>query len=100
MVDKASKLTKLGYVFSKKAKRVEEVLIAKMMPFKDFAFTITAYNGKYFLKRKRFDEISDIEIQLVEGLLNNRPRKALQHETPLEVVNRLSIQTPLVALRG
>ena len=109
------------------------------MPFKDFALTITADNGKefsnhqkiaselgiefyfakpyqswqrglnehtnglvrqYFPKHKRFDEISDIEIQIVEDLLNNRPRKVLNYETPLEVFNRLSIQTPLVALHG
>jgi len=139
IVDKASKFTKLGYVFNKTAEQVEATLIEKMMPFKEFALTITADNGKefsnhqkvaselgvefyfakpyqswqrglnehtnglvrqYFPKHKRFDEISDEEIQEVEDLLNNRPRKVLNYETPLEVFNRLSIQTPLVALQG
>ena len=44
------------------------------------------------------DEISDFEIKIVEDLLNNRPRKVLNCETLLEVFNRLSKQTPVVAL--
>ena len=139
IVDRASKLTKLGYVFAKTAEDVGEMLLRKLMPLKNIALTITADNGKefahhqkisselgvefyfakpyqswqrglnehtnglirqFFPKDKRFDEISDLEIQTVEDLLNNRPRKVLNYETPLEVFNRLSFQTPLVALQG
>ena len=139
IVDRASKLTKLGYVFAKTAEDALEMLLRKLMPLKNIALTITADNGKefahhqkisselgvefyfakpyqswqrglnehtnglirlFFPKDKRFDEISDLEIQTVEDLLNNRPRKVLNYETPLEVFNRLSFQTPLVALQG
>lgn len=44
---------------------------------------------QYFPKSKRFDEISDEELMEVEILLNNRPRKVLDFETPLEVFDRL-----------
>jgi len=137
IVDRASKLTKLAYVFSKSSDDIEKALIEKLTPFKDLALTITSDNGKefanhqnisstldvdfyfakpyqswqrglnehtnglvrqYFPKNLRFDEISDFEIQIVEDLLNNRPRKVLNYETPLEVFNRLSKQTPVVAL--
>ena len=45
---------------------------------------------QYFPKNKRFDEISSEELQEVETLLNNRPRKILNFSTPLEVFNQLS----------
>lgn len=44
---------------------------------------------QYFPKSKRFDEISDEEVMIVEILLNNRPRKVLDFVTPIEVFNRL-----------
>ena len=44
---------------------------------------------QYFPKNKRFDEISSEDLQEVETLLNNRPRKILNFSTPLEVFNRL-----------
>ncbi len=139
MVDRASKLTKLSYVFVKTAEEVGEALLKKLKPIKNLVLTITADNGKefsnhqkisselavefyfakpyqswqrglnehtnglvrqYFPKNKNFDEISDFELQMVEDLLNNRPRKVLNYETPLEVFNRLSTQTPIVALEG
>lgn len=46
---------------------------------------------QYFPKAKRFDEISQEDLEEVEILLNNRPRKVLNFETPLEVFNRLAI---------
>ena len=45
---------------------------------------------QYFPKTKRFDEISEEELMKVEILLNNRPRKVLKFESPIEVFNRLS----------
>ena len=45
---------------------------------------------QYFPKNKRFDEISEEELMKVEILLNNRPRKVLKFESPIEVFNRLS----------
>ena len=45
---------------------------------------------QYFPKEKRFDEISSEDIERVEMLLNNRPRKILNFETPLETFRRLS----------
>ncbi len=44
---------------------------------------------QYFPKKKKFDEISDEDIEKVEGLLNNRPRKILNFETPVEAYRRL-----------
>ena len=44
---------------------------------------------QYFPKTKRFDEISEEDLMEVEILLNNRPRKVLEFESPIEVFNRL-----------
>lgn len=52
---------------------------------------------QYFPKEKRFDEISLEDIERVETLLNNRPRKILNFETPLETFRRLSEITVRVA---
>ncbi len=52
---------------------------------------------QYFPKEKRFDEISPEDIERVEILLNNRPRKILNFETPLETFRRLSEITVRVA---
>lgn len=43
----------------------------------------------YFPKKTNFDAISDEEIQHVEDALNNRPRKCLGYQTPLEVHNHI-----------
>lgn len=45
---------------------------------------------QYLPKKQKFDEISDEEIERIEELLNNRPRKALDFETPLEAYQRLA----------
>lgn len=45
---------------------------------------------QYFPKKKCFNDVSEEDIKKVELLLNNRPRKILGFETPLEVFNRLS----------
>ncbi len=45
---------------------------------------------QYFPKAKLFDEISLEDLKKVEFLLNNRPRKVLDFETPQEVFSRLT----------
>jgi len=55
---------------------------------------------QYFPKNLRFREISDFEIQIIEDLLNSRPRKVLNYETPIEVFNHLSEQKLAVALHA
>jgi len=50
---------------------------------------------QYIPKSAFFEKISKEDIQQVEDLLNNRPRKALQFLTPLEVFNRQRAQKSL-----
>lgn len=50
---------------------------------------------QYFPKKYEFARISDQDLQLVEDLLNNRPRKTLGYRTPNEVF----FKQPPVALR-
>ena len=45
---------------------------------------------QYFPKSLSFDNITEEDIERVETLLNNRPRKILDFETPLEAFNRLA----------
>lgn len=45
---------------------------------------------QYFPKTKSFSDITDKEVKEVETMLNNRPRKVLNFETPLEVFDRLA----------
>ena len=45
---------------------------------------------QYFPKSQSFTDTSLEDVQRVETLLNNRPRKALNFETPLEAFDRLS----------
>ena len=40
---------------------------------------------QYFPKNKRFDEITVRDLEKVERLLNNRPRKILKFRSPVEV---------------
>jgi len=60
----------------------------------------------YFPKKTDFKTITDGELQAVENLLNNRPRKRLGWLTPLEVFSKelnrfnISINMPSVALAG
>jgi IS30 family transposase len=44
---------------------------------------------QYFPKKTDFSTITDAEIQRVEDKLNNRPRKRLNFETPLESMEKL-----------
>lgn len=55
---------------------------------------------QYFPKTRRFDDISKEDLEKVEVLLNNRPRKVLEYETPLEVFNRLTTKSSCVVLRA
>ena len=50
---------------------------------------------QYFPKDKRFGEITDEEVAEAEALLNNRPRKVLSFETPMEAFHRLTALTKL-----
>jgi IS30 family transposase len=45
---------------------------------------------QYFPKKTDFSKISDEEVKQVEILLNNRPRKVLDYETPIERFEKLS----------
>ena len=45
---------------------------------------------QYFPKKTRFEDITDEDIKRVELLLNNRPRKILNFETPIERFEKLS----------
>ena len=45
---------------------------------------------QYFPKGTNFDDVSEEDVERVEALLNNRPRKSLGFETPLEAFDRLS----------
>ena len=45
---------------------------------------------QYYPKKKRFDDIDADDLQEIENLLNNRPRKVLDFQTPKEVFNKLS----------
>lgn len=45
---------------------------------------------QYFPKSTSFGDISEEDIERVEELLNNRPRKSLGYETPIEAFRRLS----------
>lgn len=45
---------------------------------------------QYFSKGMNFEDISEADIERVERLLNNRPRKILAFETPLEAFQRMT----------
>jgi transposase, IS30 family len=53
---------------------------------------------QYFPKSQRFDEVSDEELERVEKLLNDRPRKILHFSTPLEVFTQMSKDGPYIAI--
>lgn len=52
MVERTSKYTKLGKTSKKTAKEVEDALVEKLEPVKDFVLTLTADNGKEFASHK------------------------------------------------
>ena len=139
MVDRASKLTKLAKISRRTSRQVEQALLERLTPIKEFVLTMTSDNGKefashanigetlkagfyfarpyhswerglnehtnglvrqYFPKSKRFDEVTSEDLQKVEILLNNRPRKVLNYATPIEVFNHLASGTLNVALQN
>ncbi len=53
---------------------------------------------QYVPKNRSILDISDEEVAMIEKKLNNRPRKSLNYQTPLEVFNHLAEQSG-VALR-
>ena len=46
---------------------------------------------QYFPKGTNFDDISKEDVEKVENLLNNRPRKSLLFETPFDAFYRLTV---------
>ena len=50
---------------------------------------------QYFPKSMGFDNITQKQVDEVEKLINNRPRKVLQYLTPVEAFEKLCRQTPL-----
>ena len=130
-VDRVAKLVKLAKVSHKTKEEVNDALLGKLEPIKEFVLTATSDNGKeffgheeistalqasfffatpyhswerglnehtnglvrqYFPKGTNFDNISEEDVERVEALLNNRPRKSLGFETPLEAFNRLALE--------
>ena len=55
---------------------------------------------QYFPKRTRFDIVTEEEVQKIEDLLNSRPRKILNFQTPLEVFNQVKFDISNIALRN
>jgi IS30 family transposase len=53
---------------------------------------------QYLPKGSSFETVTDGEIENIELLLNNRPRKVLGYMTPIEAFDELSRQSTLVAL--
>jgi len=139
MVERSSKLTKLKKISRKTAQQVQEALIIKLGPMKDFVLTLTSDNGKEFMyhrkvsdsleanfyfakpyhswerglnehtnglvrqyipKKQSFSNISDKQLETIELLLNNRPRKVLNYHTPLEAFDWLSKGGSIVALQN
>lgn len=49
---------------------------------------------RFFSKKTDFRDVSHKEIERVENLLNNRPRKCLDFLTPYEVANNWSVAPP------
>lgn len=59
MVERSSKLTKLAKVSQKTAKEVEQALLERLDPIKEFVFTLTSDNGKEFANHQRVSETLD-----------------------------------------
>jgi transposase, IS30 family len=55
---------------------------------------------QYFPKKTAFDSLSPDDVLRVEFLLNSRPRKALDFQTPMEVFHRANVNLSSVALQG
>jgi len=55
---------------------------------------------QYIPKKQDLSKITDKDLERVEFLLNNRPRKVLNFWSPLEVFNRFSKKNGIVALRN
>jgi len=56
MVERTSKLNKLAKISRKTAHEVEQALIKRLGPIKNFIFTLTADNGKEFSNHKVVSE--------------------------------------------
>ena len=54
---------------------------------------------QYLPKETSFNEVTDSQVEQIENLLNNRPRKVLNFRTPIEVFNELSSTPNFVALQ-
>jgi IS30 family transposase len=54
---------------------------------------------QYLSKHMAFDNLSEQQVNKAVALLNNRPRKSLDYQTPLTVLESGIIQQQKVALR-
>ena len=55
---------------------------------------------QYLPKKQKFNDVTDEDIEEIEFLLNNRPRKVLNFQTPLEVFTQFSEKNAIVALQN
>ena len=55
---------------------------------------------QYFPKSTDFDTVTPENLEEVEILLNNRPRKVLKYLTPIEAFQELSWHSSIVALHS
>lgn len=55
---------------------------------------------QYFPKSLTFDTITQEQVEEVEKLLNNRPRKVLEYMTPIEAFKEMSQRSVIVALHN
>lgn len=55
---------------------------------------------QYFPKGKSLENVTQADLDKIEILLNNRPRKVLQYETPIEVFQQLKTEFSNVALHN
>lgn len=55
---------------------------------------------QYFPKGKSLENVTQADLDKIEILLNNRPRKVLQYETPIEVFQQLRTEFSNVALHS
>ena len=47
---------------------------------------------RFFLKRTKFDNVSEKQIKKVQNWMNNKPRKILGYLTPLELMSKVCPQ--------
>ena len=79
--DRCTKTVLIRKLTGKEAGPLAEMAIDALAPYKDMIHTITADNGKEFVRHKDIAEI--------EWKLSQRPRKSVGYLTPLEYFKEL-----------